>query len=155
MKAVMVSIVTEHTEWPETEPNGKEKPVVVGFVRSIPFEDEFAEAVADLQKNGFRVEMKKLESLNQALDCQVVYFPENAHAAHRAWLIPLREKPILTIGESNSFCRDGGILRLSIENRKINMLLNVDAMSDAGIRISSAVARQAAIFREAGGGASP
>ena len=54
---------------------------------------------------------------------------------------------ILTIGETDDFLTQGGIVYLEIADSKINLNVNVEASQKAGIQISARVLKLATIFK--------
>jgi len=81
--------------------------------------------------------------------CSVVYIAEANQAEARRRLDRLREKSVLTIGESEAFARDGGVVALVKVDDHIQIEINLEAAQRAGMHISSRVLSVATIVRSA------
>jgi hypothetical protein len=73
--------------------------------------------------------------------CHVLFVPEGVSAA--PLLNEARMKPILTVGESDTFLRHGGIVNFIMEDGKVRFEISQDAASRAHLRISSRLLRLA------------
>ena len=67
--------------------------------------------------------------------CQVLFLgrPEKEVAS----LLPSLEAAILTVGEGESFIRNGGMIAFIIENRRVRFSANQMAAESAGLKISA------------------
>jgi hypothetical protein len=52
-------------------------------------------------------------------------------------LAALKDSPVLTIGESDEFAKQGGMIGFSMDNNKVRFDINVDAAGRAKLKISS------------------
>ena len=60
----------------------------------------------------------------------------------------LKGAPVLTIGETPGFARNGGIINLILEDNKVRFEVNVQAAKDADLNISSRLLALARIIPE-------
>jgi hypothetical protein len=73
--------------------------------------------------------------------CDVLFVPAGVPAA--PLLHDARTRPILTVGESETFLRAGGIVNFFMDDGKVRFEINQDAASRAQLRISSRLLRLA------------
>lgn len=98
-----------------------------------------------------QIDTKTLSVINinntKELDqCQVLYV--NAETIKTAQLIEESlKRHILTIGETDNFLEQGGMVYLEINDAKINLHINLSATNKAGVTISSRVLKLTTIFR--------
>jgi len=59
----------------------------------------------------------------------------------------LKGVPVLTIGETPGFARNGGIINLILEDNKVRFEVNVQAAKDAELNISSRLLALARIIQ--------
>jgi len=81
--------------------------------------------------------------------CVVAYFGDAKPEEMRKGLERLHGKSILTVGETEAFARDGGMIGLVKMNDSIQIQVNLEATHQAGLRISSRVLDLAVIVRPA------
>ena len=61
-----------------------------------------------------------------------------------------RETPLLTVAESESFTKSGGVIRLFVEQNKVLFEVNTDAAARAKLKLSSKLLSLARVVRDAG-----
>jgi len=73
-------------------------------------------------------------------------------AVREAWLAALRSEATLTVGETQSFARDGGMIAFVIQDETVRFEINVGAVRSGGLRMSSRVLTLATrLYRERDG----
>jgi hypothetical protein len=73
--------------------------------------------------------------------CHVLFVPAGVNAAPH--LRDAHSGPLLTVGESPDFLRDGGIINFVMQDGKVRFEINQEAASRAQLRISSRLLRLA------------
>lgn len=58
-----------------------------------------------------------------------------------------RAKKILTVGDSEGFCQQGGMVNLLTENRRMKLEINIDEIAPSGFMVSGNVLKLATIVR--------
>ncbi|MCM2276834.1 MAG: YfiR family protein [Oligoflexia bacterium] len=112
-----------------------------GFHICVPAQGAIADRMEALY-SGQRVqnraiELLKLSERDSWSRCQVAYLNGLAHGARERVLSALRGKPVLTIGESHEFNREGGVIQLRHAGVHIRFSVNLNAAEKARLRISS------------------
>lgn len=95
-------------------------------VNSRPFVIKRARTVTELQR-----------TLGPQKDCQILYVSSSEMPHLGEAIQVLKGVPVLTIGETPGFARDGGIINLVLEDNKVRFEVNVRAAKDADLNISS------------------
>lgn len=70
-------------------------------------------------------------------DCQILYISPSESKYLPQILESLRNASALTVGETDRFVEQGGMIQLVMEDNRIRFKINPSAAADAGIRISS------------------
>jgi len=78
--------------------------------------------------------------------CHLLYICADSVNATQ-WLEESSKRHILTIGESEDFLGQGGMVYLEMSDPKINLNVNLAATQKAGVQISSRVLKLATIFK--------
>jgi hypothetical protein len=87
---------------------------------------------------GTRVLHVRLLSQQQGSQgCNVLFLSRDVVRRQAAALRSLRGQPILTVGETDNFLSDGGMIRLRLEADKIRFDINTGAADSSHLKISS------------------
>jgi hypothetical protein len=134
IKAAFLYNFTLFVEWPaEAFASGS---FVIGVVGDDAFADVLEETVRTKTVHGHRVEVRRLSVVDDLRHCRLVFV---SAGADRRNTVPRRARgtPILTVGETDDFLEDGGVIRFLIEDARLRFQLNVNAASEAHLTISS------------------
>jgi hypothetical protein len=134
IKVAYVFNLTKYVEWPN--PSGA---LVVGFVGDGPMGEALEKML-----NGKSVDSRSIRILlspdDQALKrCDVLYVAYGSPQKVHATLEQLRGRGVLTIGDTEAFPRDGGMVGLVRAGDKVRLQINLGAVQGAGLKISSRV----------------
>jgi len=89
--------------------------------------------------------LRNVNDKSQVDQCQVLYISAETDKTARLFE-ESRKRHILTIGESDNFLAEGGMVYLEMGDAKINLHINLIASQKAGVHISSRVLKLATIF---------
>jgi hypothetical protein len=110
-------------------------------VIAIAADDDFAEAVTTFARShrlqGRDIQVRRLRNSDQACGCQLLYVGALDDERSAGLLRWARTRPVLTIGETTSFLREGGIVRLFRDDDRLRLQINNKSAEDAGLKISS------------------
>ena len=111
------------------------------FVIAVAADESFVETVIRLVRgrrlNGREVQVHHLSGSESDCACHVLFVGvlEDSHAARL--LQSARSKPILTVGETTSFLRSGGIVRIFRDDDRLRLQINTRAAESSTLKISS------------------
>jgi hypothetical protein len=118
---------------------------VIGILGRDPFGDYIDSVVKDERVNGMPIIVKRFREVSDVRNCNVLYVNmANPQAALRT----LRKKSILTVGSSENFARDGGVIGFTIQNDKIRLQINLRAAKEAQLSISSKLLRVSDVIQK-------
>lgn len=143
IKAVFLYNCTRFVEWPGT--SEADKPLVIGVLGQDPFGARLDDALRGEKSNNRPLVVKRLQSLEEALTCEVVFIARSEQAALPQILQRLGGHPILTVSDIPSFAESGGMVGLMTEKDKVRLQINVDASKLASLSISAKLLRPAQI----------
>jgi YfiR/HmsC-like len=124
-------------QWPEKAFPQQDSPIVIGILGADPFGNTLREVLTGKNVNGRSFVIKHLKFGAELKDCNIL-FVSASETAHLDEILRLvRGLPILTIGETPSFARRGGIINFILEDDKVHFEVNVEAAKQADIVISS------------------
>jgi hypothetical protein len=111
------------------------------FVIAVAADQEFTDAVAEFARGrrlqGRDIQVRRLTDANEPCACQLLYVGARNEERSAGLLRWTKAKPVLTIGETTAFLREGGIVRLFRDGDRLRMHINNKTAADAGLKISS------------------
>jgi hypothetical protein len=143
IRVAYVFNLTKYVEWPRA---GNQ--LVIGFVGDGPM-GEALEKMLTGKTSGSRLIRVVLSPNDQDLDqCDVVYVAYSSPKKVRSTLDHLRNKSVLTVGDAESFPKSGGMIGLVRVGQQVQMIVNLDAVERARLKISSRVLSLATIVHD-------
>jgi hypothetical protein len=98
-----------------------------------PFGSSLDEIVKDEVVNGRKVTVEHVREAPAPRSCRVLF----SGAGKESKALPEPEAGVLTVGEGESFIRNGGMIAFVIENNRVRFEINQTAAERAGLKLSS------------------
>ena len=154
-KAGYLLLFTRYVEWPANVFPSEEAPVVIGVLGANPFGDVLVRTVQGLKSQGRPLEVRLVQTAEEAAKCQVVFIARKSERDETAWLRALQGKAVLTVTESATGLASGAVLALNLEHgahgTKVAFAANLPAAREAGLKISASMLASAKnVIRESG-----
>ncbi|MCP3983029.1 MAG: YfiR family protein [bacterium] len=99
--------------------------------------DAIKTSLAGKAAAGLPIEVRALGEEASAVDCQVIFTTRDGTASTPRIARFVSDQPVLLVGESHEFARNGGMIGFVEENAKLRFEVNLEAVEQAGLRISS------------------
>lgn len=139
IKAFFLFNFTRFTEWPDSVFAGAPDEFQIGVLGP-------ESALEPIQRNltGKSVGKRTLKFLRSTApgdlkNCPLVFISQAERAQIPALLSEFKGRPILTVGETEGFAEDGGILNFYIENNKVKFEINPDALGRAQLKATKLI----------------
>jgi hypothetical protein len=135
VKAAFLLNFTKFVEWPPSAFAGPNAPVAICILGMNPFGQVLDEIVQGEQAGGRALIVRKLDRPAAPRGCQVVFMAGSGKDVPKT----LRSlgPGVLTVGEGESFLREGGMVAFVIENRRVRFDINRTAAQSANLKLSS------------------
>lgn len=137
IKATFLYNFAKFVEWPPQAFKSPSDPIVIGVLGKNPFGDALAEAVAGKTLGGRGFQVRQVADAQQAAGCQILF----VSSSERKRLVPLfaviGNSTVLTVGETDNFAAEGGIINFKIEAGSVRVQINLEAARRQQLRISS------------------
>ena len=131
-KAARIARIAQVTNWPAKK-LGPSKPLVIGIIGAPSMEELLQEQCRRL--NGGNVIVRPLSALEEIRGCHVLFVSASEQAQLSRILRQTRGEPILTIGESENFMREGGIVTLTMISGTAQFTCDISNMRRARLEI--------------------
>jgi hypothetical protein len=121
-KAKFIATLPDYVKWP----NSDGSPVTVGILGDDSFEGAL---------DNTRLTIKRSKRAQDLKDCQIIFIAKSEQDNLSAILADLEGKNILTVGESEGFAKQGGVIGLVMDGGKVSSEINTGAARRAGLLI--------------------
>ena len=142
VKAAYLVKFTQYTTWPATAFASDNAPLIIGIVGSGPLSADLEQESRPIAKPR-SIEIRLVATPEEAASCHAIFFSRTDNRIEEAWLLALRNTPVLTVAESDHAIEHGAVIRFVMEGKKIRFEVSRPAMERAGLKISSDMLRYA------------
>ena len=147
VKAAFLYNFAKFVEWPAGTSGGSSS-IAICVVGQNPFGRMLEDTVNGKTVDGKTVVVRRVSELKGAAPCQILFVSSSERTRYAAILGELRSGHVLTVGETEGFIDEGGIVNLKLDSGKIHIQININAAEQAGVRISSKLLSLAQIVRK-------
>jgi hypothetical protein len=137
VKAAFIINFPKYVEWPGEAFAATNSPIVIAVLGESRVTDELQKIIAGRSVNGRELVLKHLDSADGTIDCHLLFVPATEQKRAPNLLPSIKNKGILTVGESDDFLAGGGTINLARRNQKIALEVNLEAAGNSRIKISS------------------
>ena len=153
VKAAFLYNFINFIDWPEENINtDKKNPIVIGIIGKNPFGNAF-EPIKDKEVKDRKVTVKQFENLEElkktienstaAQQCHLLYISSSEKENLKKILDLIKDKSILTVGDTEHFLESEGIINFLMEDNKVCFEINKTAAERAKLKIRSKLLRLA------------
>jgi hypothetical protein len=144
VKAAFLLNFARFVEWPAEAFSSSNAPLVVGVMGESPFGDALQRTLSQQTARGRPITLRTISENEDGSQCHLLFVSQNLAPSYEQILNRLRKAPVLTVGETTPFAKQGGIIEFNRVNDSVRFDINAVAAESAGLRFSSkllAVAR--------------
>ena len=145
VKAVFLFNFAQFVEWPTNAFPEAQTPLVIGVLGDDPFGAYLDETVRGERVNNRSLVVRRFRRVEDIQICHVLFISQSEAERLDQILAGLKGRTILTVSDTESFSRRGGMIRFVTEKNKIRLRINLEAAKAARLTISSKLLRPAEI----------
>jgi uncharacterized protein DUF4154 len=147
VKAAFVFNFTQFVEWPSQSFSTPQSPAVIGILGNDPFGTYLEETITGETLNKHPLSIKHFTDVDDVTNCEVLFINISDKNKLQVIIEKLKGKNILTISDVNAFTKLGGMVRLYTKDDKINIQINLEAVKEENLIISSKLLKLAEIIK--------
>lgn len=136
VEAAFLRNFARYVTWPPHAFRENGTPWHVGILGPDPFQEFLESTFRGRTEKGRSFEVFRADSLDELPPCHIVFIAFRDAARRQAALSKLKDKPVLTVGESTDFLREGGIIRFQV-GKRVRMSVNLDQARFASLGIQT------------------
>jgi len=151
-RAACIFKLTEFVDWPEEAFQTMDSPLIIGILGADPFGKILDDIVRNETVKNRKIVVRRYQRLEEINGCHILFISQSEAGRMEQILSNLKKRSILTIGETENFDGQGGMIRFVTERNKLQMKINLEAAKAANVTLSSKLLRVAELSGGRGGG---
>ena len=137
VKAAFLFNFAKFVDWPPQAFKTPEDPISICIVGKNPFGNTLHQAVSGQTVQGKSLAVRQIADLQQVSACHIVFVAASERKRLASILGEIKTSAVLTVGESENFTAEGGMINFRIEDGNVRLQINVNAAVQQQIHISS------------------
>jgi hypothetical protein len=146
VKAKFLYSFARFVKWPDDKFADKNTPITIAIVGNDPFGIDIDKTVEGKRINGRRIEIRHSQNVNIPECCHILFIGVDEEGEMAEILNRVKDKSVLTVGETEGFLQAGGILNFIIRDNKVHFNINPDAANRSGLWISAQLLKLASLY---------
>jgi hypothetical protein len=143
VKAVFLFNLAQFVEWPAGTFSNPRSPFVICVLGEDTLGQELDNAVKGQEVRKRPIVVERFRRIDDIRTCQTLFITRSEVDNYLQIIAALQRRPILTVGDDESFSRRGGMIRLLTAENRVLLAVNLPAAKAVGLTISSNLLRVA------------
>ena len=145
VKAVFLYRLSNFIDWPDAAFPDPDSPFTYCAVRSSAVGGALREIVSGKEVRGRSISFVDIGAVGDLTVCHILYIPRSERAKIRNILNNVRYSSVLTVSDTDGFITNGGAMALTRKENRIQIVVNMKALRDTRISVSSKLLRLATV----------
>ena len=137
IKAAFLFNFAKFVEWPSSSFSDASAAMRICVLGQDPFGEELQNITREKIVNGRKLEVSNVIDLQQARKCQILFISPSEKKQMKQVITSLAGTSVLTVGESEGFAEQGGMINFVLEKSRVQFEVNRKVAEHAGLKISS------------------
>jgi hypothetical protein len=137
VKAAFLFHFAQLVEWPEETFKDPTSPLTYCTIGDDPFHGSLDAALNGKTIGARSLRVLHLKQPQEIQGCHVLFIGAGEKKRLPAILLSAKGNAVLTVGESEHFLQEGGMIGFLLEENKIGFEINLEAAQNAKLRVSS------------------
>jgi hypothetical protein len=147
VKAAFLFNFAKFVTWPPEAFRDPRDPFALCIFGADPFGGDLDAIVAGERLDTRPLEVRRVKRLDDLRSCQIAFFSRAESGRLPEILASLRGSNVLTVGESEDFAAQGGIVQFVLDGKRVRFDVNLDALERTRLAVSSKLLRLARVVR--------
>ena len=146
LKAAYLFNFIQFVEWPDSVFENDNSPIILAVLGKDPFGKILDETVQNEKIGNHPIIIKRYRYLSQLEFCHVLFVSSSETESFQFILKSIKQSPILTISDIHDFGIYGGNISFYLEENKLRFAINMQALKQADLKVSSKLLRLAKVI---------
>jgi YfiR/HmsC-like len=137
VKAAFLYHFAQLVDWPPDKQSSADHSLSLCTLGNDPFRGALEDTVAGKPVGNKIIRIHHLKDTDDTHACQILFVDRSQSKRIPALVADLQAAPVLTVGESNDFLRDGGMICFLLVENRVRFAVNLAAADSAKLKIGS------------------
>ena len=137
IKAAFLFHFAQLVDWPQAALGDEKNPLTLCTFGDDPFHGDLETTVQGKSIGTHPLQVRHAKQVEQIAGCHVLFIGSAERARASQLITVLNNDAVLTVGETDDFIKQGGIIGFRVEKDKVRFEINVEAADRAKLKISS------------------
>jgi len=137
VKAAYLFSFAKFVKWPAETLPATTGPIRLCILNDVSFQVQLDLIVRNKSIDGHPILVILVQNAEQSRSCQELFISSAAKQNPRPIIESLRGTTVLTVGETEGFVEEGGIINFILQDDRVHFQVNQKAANQAGIKMSS------------------
>jgi hypothetical protein len=137
LKASFLHKFVYFVDWPDSADRDPQAPIAICILGRDPFGGTLDRIISDHHKGERPLQLYRVQHNEPLPNCQVLYVSSSERKSVPQILASLGSASILTVGDTDQFAAQGGVIQLFLEDGGVRFKINLMAASRVKLKISS------------------
>ena len=142
VKAAFLYNFTKFVQWPESAFHDERSSLNLCVLGDDPF-GRVLQQIAEGEAAGRRLTVLRASRMSDPAVCQILFVSRSERDKLPQIFKAVRGSPVLTVGDTQGFLEQGGIVNFVLEGSKVRFEISQESAERVGIKISSKLLRLA------------
>jgi uncharacterized protein DUF4154 len=148
VKAAFLLNFARFVEWPPQVFKSSADPISICVVGQNLFGNALDNAVIGKTVEGRTFLVRQLSGSQPLAGCQILFVSSSERNRLQSIFGEIKTGGVLTVGETDTFASEGGMINFKIEGGRVRLQVNLEAAEEANLRISSTLLSLAQIVKK-------
>ena len=137
VKAAFLFHFAQFVDWPRETFKDVGDPLTYCTIGEDPFGGALDQSLRGKTVGGRPLQVQHFQKPQEIRGCHILFVTEGEQKFLREAMASVSGQAVLTVGESERFALEGGIIGFSLEKNKIRFEINLEAAEKANLKISA------------------
>ena len=137
VEAAYIYNFAKFIEWPARKFSSANAPIRFCVLNDFAFQPFLERTVNGKSISGHPLEVVVVRDASEGAQCHVLFINSAQERQVRRAFELLRSSSVLTVGETDTFVEDGGVINFFLQNDQVQFRINNRAAKEAGLYLSS------------------
>ena len=147
IKAAFLLNFVRYTTWPKESFQDPKDPIVLAVIGRDPFGDILETTFRGEEANGRKIRVTRHREVPERIEGHLAFCGGLDREGRRLLLERCRKQPVLLVGETPDFARDGACINFYLQDQKTRFEINTEALAETKLELSPAVLKLARIVK--------
>ena len=147
VKAKFLYNFARFVTWPPGRFADKNTPITIAIIGNDPFGIDIDKTVEGKRIHGRGIEIRHSQNIDTLEFCHILYIGVDEKTQLKKVLTQVKDRSILTVGESAEFLQAGGIINFVLRDNKVRFEINLEMARRSRIWISAQLLKLASLYK--------